>query len=458
MMRFLFLLVTIIILYIDRCNCDEDEADNLSVKLLSGIMLPLVGMGIGNLPHENIRNVVNNQLSSGIKLIDTARASNNEKILGETIASFEKAHSSSNTRGGGGVDESPDIIHVVTKVWYTHLGYERTKISVQESLRDLQSSTSVQIYVHMLIHWPRCNDAIEWMNCEEEENNLPQYVKDAGPPPHRNKGTALFDSWKALEDIFMEHEKLMIESKRSKKVMTPILASIGVSNYELVDLKQLVRKAKIVPHVYQGNSWMVFHDPYMMDFLDKNNIQFQSYAVMNGVLGRRSEAPHAYHILSDISHELAATVDSENKDAVVTEATVLLAYFVHSNVGVIPRAATPAHQEENSPQSIAAILPHLTPTHIQQLELAIPALMKGEDIHTAVSFTNALNRPIRIHWVNQETNEEVLVSNIINPGGVEVQRSHPGHMFVAYDPGREVRKEFKVEAQYGETQDFKVEL
>ena len=459
MMSLSFLLATIIVLlFIDVVSCnDEDEADILSVKLLSGVELPLVGMGIGNLPHENIHNVVNNQLGSGVKLIDTARASNNEKILGEAIASYYGAHSS-NTRGGGGVDESPDIIHVITKVWYTHLGYERTKISVQESLRDLQSSTSVQIYVHMLIHWPRCNDAIEWMNCEEEENNLPQYVKDAGPPPHRNKGTALFDSWKALEDIFMEHEKIMIESQKSKKVMTPIIASIGVSNFELVDIKQLARKAKIVPHIYQGNSWMVFHDPYMMDFLDKNNIQFQSYAVMNGILGRRNEAPHAYHILSDISREFAATVYSEKKDVVVTEATVLLAYFVHANVGVIPRAASPAHQQENSPQSIAAILPHLTTTHIQQLELAIPAMMKGEDIHTAVSFTNALNRPIQIHWVNQETNEEVLVSNIINPGGVEVQRSHPGHMFVAYDPNREVRKEFKVEAQYGETQDFKVEL
>ena len=156
-------------------------------------------MGIGNLPHESIPQVVNAQLDVGVRLIDTAHASNNEGILGEAIASFD---------GGGGVHRntrgSPTIsshqeVHVVTKVWYTHLGYERTKMSVQESLQNLQEAINRQIFVHVLIHWPRCNDDIPWMNCEEEENNLPPQVKTAGPPPHLNKYGAFVDSWKALE-------------------------------------------------------------------------------------------------------------------------------------------------------------------------------------------------------------------------------------------------------------------
>ena len=100
-----------------------------------------------------------------------AHNSHNEQILGQAVASFDAA-SRAQTRGGGGSSDKPPPLHVVTKVWYSHLGYERTKISVQESLDQLASKNTRQVYVHMLLHWARCNDEIEWMNCEEEENNI----------------------------------------------------------------------------------------------------------------------------------------------------------------------------------------------------------------------------------------------------------------------------------------------
>lgn len=453
-----------IILLIQVCNCEEGEQqhDNeQSVHLISGVDLPLLGFGIGNLPHESIPHVVQAQLEEGVRLIDTARASNNEKILADAIAMFDGAHS--NTRGGSsgaGSTDDPGIIHVITKVWYTHLGYGRTKLSVQESLRDLQSSTTHQIYVHVLLHWPKCDDSIPWMNCKEEEENLPQYVKDAGHNPLENKDTAFLGSWKALEDIFMDHQKLMEEHKKSKQVMNPIIASIGVSNFELDDMKFLLLgpHTRVSPHIYQGPSWKTYHDPYMLDLLHKNNIHFQAYGVMNGILGMRNQAPNAFYVLTDISRELAATVHSEQKDVVVTEATVLLAHLQLDKIGLIPRAASPYHQKENSPQAIAAIIPHLTPVHRQQLNLAIPALMKGDDLVSTIHFTNGLESPVSIHWINPSDKEEVIVSDLIHPGNTETQQSHPGHKFVAYGPGKKVRKEFVVNALYGEEEHFKIEL
>lgn len=457
------LLVNIVaIFFFDFGVCRDDGisgSNQPSFQLQNGFSVPLIGFGIGNLPHEIIPQVVKDQLRAGVLLIDTAHASNNEQILGEAIASFDGSGSHGRTRGGGHSSASEEIapLHVVTKVWYTHLGYERTKISVQESLSNLNSASPRQIYVHMLLHWPRCNDDIPWMNCEAEENNLPQWVKDSGPPPHLKKESAFKESWKALEEIYLEHQKNMIRSKTSSQ--PPLIASIGVSNFELDDMKQLfLGEQRVPPQIYQGNSWLVFHDPYLMNFLSDHGIFFQSYAVMNGILQRRNDAPNAYHILTGLSQELSTTVQPEKKDAIITEATVLLSYFLRSNFGVIPRAASSAHQQENSPQALSAILPRFTSSHIQQLETVIPALMKGEDVHTHVSFMNALSSPIQIHWLNPVTNEEVLVSNIIHPGGVEVQQSHPGHRFVAYDPERSVRKEFLVDAGYGEKQYFSVEL
>ncbi len=179
----------------------SSSSNQLTFQLKSGSFIPLLGTGIGNLQHEEITQVIHNQLDNGVFLIDTARASNNEMILAEAVASYDGQAGA--LRGGGGGSGPGSVLHVVTKVWYTHLGYERTKISVKESLDSLQlaspSGSSRQVYVHMLLHWPRCNDDIEWMNCEEEERNLPQRIKDAGPPPHLNKENAFLESWRALE-------------------------------------------------------------------------------------------------------------------------------------------------------------------------------------------------------------------------------------------------------------------
>ena len=69
-------------------------------------------------------------------------------------------------------------LQVVTKIWYTHLGYGRTKLAVEEMLAGLNGCCAVT----MLIHWPRCRDDISWMHCAEEERALPQRYKDTGLP------------------------------------------------------------------------------------------------------------------------------------------------------------------------------------------------------------------------------------------------------------------------------------
>merc|ERR1712071_284437 len=112
-------------------------------------------------------------------LIDTSRESRNEKLIANLLDSTGRI---GNT-------------HVITKVWYTHLGYERTKISVEESLKDLAPFKNV----HVLLHWARCDERIEWMKCEAEENALPTYVKEAGPSPMLNpsgKNAAWKGSWR----------------------------------------------------------------------------------------------------------------------------------------------------------------------------------------------------------------------------------------------------------------------
>ncbi|KAL3785244.1 hypothetical protein HJC23_002699 [Cyclotella cryptica] len=438
----------------------HSQDEGITTNLSNGIIFPFVGLGIGNLQHELIDDVVRSSLQADldIRLIDTAHASRNEGILANAIVSSDKARSiSRQTRGG---TETLPPIHVVSKVWYTHLGYERTKISVREILEELGSVSTRQVYVHLLIHWPRCRDDIEWMNCAEEESNLPQHVRDTGPPPHLNKDEAWKGSWAALEDFYTEFSSQREESL--KKLLPPIIASIGVSNFDINDMKSLLEVAKIKPHIYQGDIWLAFHDPLLFRYIRDNHIFFQAYGVMNRIIQRRDESPSAFSILSDIAREVASTMHAsgqyEEKSLIVTEATIVLAFCVQYGIGVIPRASSQDHRHENSPSVIAAVIPYVTSGHFNQLQLAVPAIMKGEDLHASISFMNSLLVPIQIHWIHAETGQEILVKDIIHPGSVEVIQSHPGHRFVAYDTEREVRREVAVDVGYGQRQHFTVEL
>lgn len=142
------------------------DGDVDGVVNVQGYAIPQLGIGVGNLPKDSVSTLVRSAVDDHhIVLIDTARQSKNENFVREAIESL-----------------SPDapVPIVLTKVWYTYLGYNRTILSVEKSLAEL-GKTCLDI---VLLHWPRCNDKISWMNCKEEEENLPAFVRNAGPAPH----------------------------------------------------------------------------------------------------------------------------------------------------------------------------------------------------------------------------------------------------------------------------------
>jgi len=191
-------------------------AERPSFKLPSGNILPAVGLGVGNLDAGQIGRVVREGVGKlGIRLIDTAHRSMNEHLIAEALA---------DTPGG------KDVL-ILTKVWYTHLGFERTLLSVEESLARLGR----QHLDVVLLHWPRCNDDIPWMHCSAEEEALPPNVKKAGPAPHDKSWR---DSWRALEQL-------------SRK---GTVKSIGVSNFDLQELQELVSMAEIKPDLFSKMS------------------------------------------------------------------------------------------------------------------------------------------------------------------------------------------------------------
>ena len=105
-----------------------------TVKLNTGIEMPILGFGVYQVPdHNECERVVSEALETGYRLIDTAQAYFNEEAVGSAIKK-------------SGIDRKD--IFLVTKVWVSNGGYEKAKASIDESLRKLQTDYLDLILIH----------------------------------------------------------------------------------------------------------------------------------------------------------------------------------------------------------------------------------------------------------------------------------------------------------------------
>lgn len=109
-----------------------------TIKLYNGVEMPQIGYGVYQVDPKECERCVSDALSVGYRMIDTAQAYNNEEGVGAAVAK-------------SGI--SRDEIFLVSKVWISNYGYEKTKASIDESLRRLGTD-----YLDlMLLHQPFCD-------------------------------------------------------------------------------------------------------------------------------------------------------------------------------------------------------------------------------------------------------------------------------------------------------------
>lgn len=416
------------------------ESGMLMAHLSNNNKVPLVGVGVGNANHAFVGALVADAIQDDkmIRLIDTSHASHNEELVAEGIVAGAEALLDKRNDGSKKVQ-----VHVITKVWYTHLGYERTKLAVEESLAELQhaiGSELIDFKLHVLLHWPRCFDNIPWMNCDKEESDLPDYVRSAGPDPSNDPDNAWKESWRMLEDMYLSDKY-------------PI-ASIGVSNFRLEDIEKMDTFARIHPHILQVNIWSLLYDAHLVDYCHKHRIHIQVYNAIQGTVMKPEVAPRAFHHIQKIAYEM-----SDEIDAVVTPAQVILAWLVQHGVSVIPRTSRLARLEENSAVAISS-LPALTDMQVETVAHSVEAYLSGDDlehdIHVSVSF-HAVNMDIMLYWQGKD-GSEVRIAHV-RQGEVFNETTYPNHVFRTYDASnKDVFQEHQILANFGDHRSIHVEL
>jgi len=410
----LLLLCTSQVFSLEATVTSEEQEQTLkeTVTLSNGAEFPLLGLAMGELSKEDTSNVFAIPKSKDYKLIDTSHASDNESLIAKSLA-------------------DPKTAHVLTKVGYTHLGYERTKLSVQNSLQNLDPVQKV----HIMIHWPRCYPGVEWMDCEGAENALPENVKAAGPSPLLDPDNAWVGSWNALVELYKSEDRIV---------------SIGVSNFELKDMEHLVTNSDIKPHVYQGNVATFLTDPNMIKIIQDNGIVFQAYGVMDRIYENMWNKPAAREYLSRIGLELT---DFQPEGGAITAAQLILAWLFQNafDVTAVVEPRKTVHIEENLN---ALLLPMFNKAQYKDMhEIIYSVLINDKDVVTneeqqahedkdkivLVINNKLVGKHIDMFWVNHESGERVpLNKHPIASGDTNSIKAVKGHLFEAQDENGKV--------------------
>lgn len=190
------------------------------IKLLSGEFIPEIGYGTYLEKGVDCYNGVLEALKAGYRHIDTAAFYGNEEEVGKAIR----------------VSNVPrEEIFVTTKVWNTDRGYEKAKKSLEESLERLGLD-----YVDLLlIHWPA------------NERQFPGKSNEIN-----------LDTWKAFIELYKEGKA----------------KSIGVSNFYLHHLKNLINNSEITPMVDQIELHPGYMHEELLEFLKSHQIICEAWS------------------------------------------------------------------------------------------------------------------------------------------------------------------------------------
>lgn len=257
--------------------------------LNTGAAIPALGLGTWQSDPGEVTKAVSYALSIGYKHIDAAYCYGNEDEVG---AGLKEAFANGVKR---------EDIFVTTKLWCTY--QSRVEQNLDMSLKSL-GLDYVDLY---LMHWPV---AMNPNGNHEKFPKLPDGSRDLV------KDWSHIQTWKLME-------KLLATGK---------VKAIGVANYSLRYLEQLLPHATIVPAVNQIENHPSLPQQEIVDFCKAKGIHITAYSPL-GSSG------------SPLLKEKPIVEVAEKRG--VTPASVLLSYHIARGSSVLAKSVTPARIKAN---------------------------------------------------------------------------------------------------------------
>ncbi|MCP1125927.1 aldo/keto reductase [Bacillus sp. 3103sda1] len=237
--------------------------------LHNGVQMPWFGIGVFKVEEgPELVNAVKTAITHGYRSIDTAAIYGNEEGVGQGIR-----------EGIQQAGISREDVFVTSKVWNADLGYESTIAAYETSLNKL-GLEYLDLY---LIHWP-----------------VEGKYKEA---------------WRALETLYKEGR----------------VKAIGVSNFQIHHLEDLMKDAEIKPMVNQVEYHPRLTQKELQAFCQEHDIQLEAWSpLMQGQL---------------LNHEVLQEIANNYNKSV---AQVILRWDLQNGVITIPKSTKEHRIIENA--------------------------------------------------------------------------------------------------------------
>lgn len=243
--------------------------------LSNGVTIPKLGLGTWFIDDDKAAQAVRDAVEVGYRHIDTAEAYGNERGVGEGVRSC-------------GLER--DEVFVTTKLRAEVKSYDASRAAIDGSLRDL----GLDHIDLMIIHSPQ-----PWAEFKEGEHFFEENLQ----------------AWRALEEAY----------KAGK------LRAIGVSNFDPIDVDNIIKNGSIKPMVNQVLAHVANTPFNVIEHGRANRVLIEAYSpVAHGAILKDPN-------IASIAHKYGVSV-----------AQLCIRYCLELGMLPLPKTANPAHMRENA--------------------------------------------------------------------------------------------------------------
>lgn len=273
-----------------------------SIKLSDGHDFPMIGLGTFRSVGDEIGliNAVKAAINAGYRHFDCAWLYKNEDVIGKA---FKEAIAESN-----GSLKREDLF-IVSKVWNTFHSTDQVAVALNETLKSLQIDY-IDLY---LIHWPM------------------GFQEGTDPFPKDKNGKTIYS-----EVNYLETYKALESFVNSGKIK-----SIGVSNFNIKQLQDVLDNCEIKPVNNQIEVNPYLQNDELIEFCQKNNVVVSAYGPI-GAGQKETTHPDLPIILQN------ETILKIGKKYNKSPAQICLRWGVQRNIVMLPKSVTPSRIAENA--------------------------------------------------------------------------------------------------------------
>lgn len=243
--------------------------------LANGVKIPKLAFGTWLIDNDQVQQPVQTALTAGYRHIDTAQAYGNEAGIGQALQA-------------SGIKRSD--VFVTSKLAAEIKSYKEAVAAIDKSLQTM----NLDYLDLMIIHAPQ-----PWSDFRNGEHYFEGNLK----------------AWRALEEAYQAGK----------------LRAIGVSNFEKVDVDNIVNNGSVKPMVNQVLAHIANTPFDLIDYCQKQDILVEAY----------SPVAHGEILQNALVQQMAAKYQVE-------PAQLCIRYCLQLNLLPLPKSQTPAHIQSNT--------------------------------------------------------------------------------------------------------------